>query len=338
MRTPLAWRALHAAGLIGLYSRVRQRRTLTVVTFERVLPAGDVRWFGVDPARAIPAELFRECLAYFARHYQVVGLDRLFDARAGRAVLPDRALHLTLDGGWVDTAEVALPILQEARLPATVFVASEAVGAREPFWEDQLFAAWSEGRLSPPEADRLWREVERDAAPPPPSWGVMEAPRQLVARLGGLEQDEREALLGSRRALLDSGGLPTRLSPADLERLRAAGIRIGSQGRSGRALARVSDPEEELRASRRALAELGCDAEQGGPQAFAFPRGAHTPELEELALSCGYTLLFAGAAPITRSTPNGIPARLGRLAIDPRELVDASARFRPALMARALSR
>jgi len=77
----------HASGATALYHQLRNRCTLTVVLFHRVLPPGPgARLFTVTP------EFFDECLAFFEAHYQVVGWPHVAAALAGGAPLPERAL------------------------------------------------------------------------------------------------------------------------------------------------------------------------------------------------------------------------------------------------------
>ncbi|HMN28116.1 MAG TPA: polysaccharide deacetylase family protein [Caldilineaceae bacterium] len=52
--------------------------------------------------------------------------------------LPDRAVAITFDDGYVDNLLYALPLLEQAQLPATFFIASGYVGEQREFWWDEL--------------------------------------------------------------------------------------------------------------------------------------------------------------------------------------------------------
>ena len=52
--------------------------------------------------------------------------------------LPERAVVVTFDDGYVDNFEVALPILRQHRVPATLFVATCNIGTDREFWWDRL--------------------------------------------------------------------------------------------------------------------------------------------------------------------------------------------------------
>lgn len=52
--------------------------------------------------------------------------------------LPERAVVVTFDDGYVDNFEVALPILRQHRVPATLFVTTCNIGTGREFWWDRL--------------------------------------------------------------------------------------------------------------------------------------------------------------------------------------------------------
>jgi peptidoglycan/xylan/chitin deacetylase (PgdA/CDA1 family) len=45
---------------------------------------------------------------------------------------------LTFDDGYLDNLENALPILREFEIPATIYIATDAIGTTEEFWWDDL--------------------------------------------------------------------------------------------------------------------------------------------------------------------------------------------------------
>jgi peptidoglycan/xylan/chitin deacetylase (PgdA/CDA1 family) len=99
---------------------------------------------------AVSPEHFAEHLAVMAEVGQPVALRHLLaggTSHSGR--LP---ITVTLDDGYADALECALPLLEANDTPATVFVASGAVGAEREFWWDELErlilqAQWLPARL-----------------------------------------------------------------------------------------------------------------------------------------------------------------------------------------------
>ena len=105
------------SGLASALHRLRNRRTLTVVAFHRVLDPADPRFEEADPEWTVSRAVFGECLDFLADHYRVVGMPELLDARRAGTRLPDRSLFVTLDDGWADAADHALPVLRRRGLP-----------------------------------------------------------------------------------------------------------------------------------------------------------------------------------------------------------------------------
>ena len=122
MLSDLVKKSLYGSGLLGLYHRFRNRRSLTVIMFHRVIDPADPRWASCDPDYTLDAALFERCLAFFSRHYNVVSAADVLAARKGGASLPPRALLITFDDGWKDNADFALPRLRKANMPALLFV------------------------------------------------------------------------------------------------------------------------------------------------------------------------------------------------------------------------
>jgi peptidoglycan/xylan/chitin deacetylase (PgdA/CDA1 family) len=90
--------------------------------------------------------------AHFDEHLQVL--------RSDFAVVPLRqvqtcstsgrpAAAITFDDGYADNVVHAKPLLESHATPATVFVASGAVGSRDVFWWDELERIWLHDRALP---------------------------------------------------------------------------------------------------------------------------------------------------------------------------------------------
>lgn len=89
--------------------------------------------FTTDPAEAniltIPAEAFRKQLRYLEEHgYRVITADQLLDFIEFDEPIPDKSVVITIDDGWRSTYEIALPILKEFDVPATVFIYTDFIG------------------------------------------------------------------------------------------------------------------------------------------------------------------------------------------------------------------
>ena len=85
----------------------------------------------------VPARDFEKHCAFLARHYRVLQLWDLMERSRRREPLSD-AVAITFDDGYRDNLEAALPTLEKYQLPATIFLATSAIGTDEPLWHDRV--------------------------------------------------------------------------------------------------------------------------------------------------------------------------------------------------------
>lgn len=333
----LAKELAYSSSLLGVIHRLRNRRVLTVVTFHRVLPRDHPGRVGGTPAWIVLDTVFRDCLGFFARHYAVVGLEDVLNACVGVKPLPLRPLLITFDDGWADTAEYALPLLQEARLPAAVFVVADAVGKTE-LWQDMLIRMWRLGRLQPRHYARLWEAAGGDdQAPASLSTSSREdfsAIWALIRRLTPLTALARLSLLQETVPAASVPEQPQMLSLAQLRYLHSAGISIGSHGLTHTPIPQAPDPNHELRCSRLVLAGMLADGSHFGLDAFAFPRGIWDRATIAAATRAGYQLLFTSEEHLNViPVKPAFPLVLGRIHIPGPQLTSSAGRLREASLA-----
>lgn len=96
-----------------------------------------------------PPDVFREHMARLREHFSPIGLDDLVQAAAeGR--IPERAVAVTLDDGYLDALTVASPILTELGVPATFFVNTDRLDEEHERWWDILERVFlGEARVPP---------------------------------------------------------------------------------------------------------------------------------------------------------------------------------------------
>jgi peptidoglycan/xylan/chitin deacetylase (PgdA/CDA1 family) len=316
----------HAAGLLGLRHRRRNRHTLTVAMFHRVVEPGTAAARTADPTYTVAAPLFAACLAFFRRHYAVIDLAALRASLAGGAPLPPRALLITFDDGWADNAAVALPLLRRAGLPAVLFAATDAVADAEPFWwQEVMLRALRTGRT---DAATLWRDLAPAEAAALPVTG---ADLALLVRGAAVEAPFRTRLLAPFAAGMAAEGRHM-LTPEALRALPAAGMAVAAHGAAHLPLTLCPSPAADLARARDGLAALlgpGADA----PPALSFPHGRYDAAVLRAAAATGFDLLFTSDACLN-AAPEGRPASLlGRISIEAGEIVGADGRLAPARLA-----
>jgi peptidoglycan/xylan/chitin deacetylase (PgdA/CDA1 family) len=97
-----------------------------------------------DVATASLAQLERQ-LRHITRFYHPVSAGEVLAARAGRHILPPRAVLITFDDGYRDFGQLAWPLLKQYRVPAVLFVPTA-------FFDDSERIFW---------ADALWQLIKR---------------------------------------------------------------------------------------------------------------------------------------------------------------------------------
>lgn len=332
MFSDLLKKLLYASGALGLYHRVRNARTLTVIMFHRVLEPTDARWAHCDPDYTLRADLFTSCLEFFAAHYTMVTADDVVRARRGEHELPPRALLVTFDDGWSDNVDHALPRMRALQAPGLMFVVSDAVGRAEPFYQEQIIGAWRRGRL---DVGTLAQALRRHGvqAPEPADAGATGL-RQLISQVEQLPTEQRRALLAE---MADALADPLRhmITADELRTLDDGGIAIGLHGKTHTPMTSAPDLDAELGGAR---AEMAARMpHRPAPVTMSFPHGRFDAGIAERARSAGYELVFT-SVPVVNSTESKVGWLLGRLGFETGAVADGSGRFRPDLLALYLFR
>lgn len=333
MLSDLLKRALYGSGILGLYHRVRNARTLTVVMFHRVLEPDDPRWFHCDPDYTLRADIFSGSLRFFRSHYNVVSLDQVVQARQGKKPLPPRALLITFDDGWADNVDFALPRLREAGMGGVMFVVADAVDRAQPFYQEQIVSAWRRGTLRVSDLAAALQAAAPDA--PLVSAGEdLGALRRLIAGIEALPLSKRRALLEPFKERL-ADGMRHMVTQEELLTLDRSGVAIGLHGKSHVPMTEAEDLRAELGGAR---AEMAARlVHRPAPATLSFPHGRYDASVLKKARLSGYELVFT-SVPVVNPSDTGVGWLLGRLGFDGNAVVDEAGRFRPDRLALYLFR
>jgi peptidoglycan/xylan/chitin deacetylase (PgdA/CDA1 family) len=326
-------RFAHASGGFPAYHALRNERSLTVLAFHRVLPASDPRANDADPDWTISLEHFEGCVAFAREHFNVVSLHDVLEARRRAAPLPPRAMLLTFDDGWADNAQHAVPVLEAAKMPAVIFVASDAMGmGQSMFWREGLRAAWRGGRLDDAIWSALWKAVDANRSSPLPTRNDETLEELLEQLFAKLTRAQREELLARWRSRVDDGRRHM-MTPDEVKSVHTRGIAIGAHGRTHEPLSKCENLDDELEEPRRRISEV-----LGGVPitTLALPHSRFTPDVLHRAERAGYEIVFTGTPELTPTRV--IPFTVGRIPITPGAMSDEDGRFRPERLALHLFR
>ncbi|MDB4912962.1 MAG: polysaccharide deacetylase [Gemmatimonadetes bacterium] len=235
----------------------RHRSDILVIAYHNVRRAG--RQVNGDPSLHLSEKDFEQQLDAILETHDVIPLQSVFE----RVEAPRRArIVITFDDAYSSALEVAVPMLVQRGLPATIFVAPALLGMTT--WWDELGSF--PGGLS----------------------------KQVRGVALSRHRGERQAIL--KAAECSSGAQADRVVPAiaSLEQVReiaqAPGISIGSHTLSHRNLAALDaeDCMRELLESRRWL-EVQVP---GSIPWIAYPYGLYTPTVARQAADAGYRGAF----------------------------------------------
>ncbi len=273
-----------------------------VLMYHRVLPRAQAEQRVVEPGMFVTPETFARHLDWLAQQFRVLPLHEIASRLADGAALPPTACAITFDDGWRDNLDFALPALERAGLPATIFLVSERVGTPGVFWPDEVSR-----RLSGlPEAER--RAVARELGAAHASDPV----QAVLAAWKDLSEADREPRLERLRAAAADPIPPERelLDWEEVERLAQAGIDLESHCATHAILTGLprSDAASELSRSLAQLRERG----HARHALLAYPSGANDSHVRELAREAGYraAVTVENGLASRRSDPLALP-RLG---------------------------
>lgn len=263
----MAERALLGAGILiwylGLAPLVRwwRRRAPRVLLYHAVAEREDDFLAGLD-SNTPPAAFSRQ-LDYLARYHTVVPLATLETGR-----WPNGAAAITFDDGYRSVFTTAFPLLRQRKLPAALYVVTEAVGNGQVIWVNEL--AWLLNR-SPAARRRVAGALGA---------GSKVTTGDLVQMaLARFETVETSQLLDNARRVAGEPDMSAEAHAAGLyvswdeaRELAQGGVVIGNHTATHPPLSRLlpAEQEDEMRRGREAI-----ERELGGCTSLAYPFGDH---------------------------------------------------------------
>jgi peptidoglycan/xylan/chitin deacetylase (PgdA/CDA1 family) len=250
-----------------------------------------------DPwGMAVKPAHFREQLAWLAQNRTLLRLQEFADLHR-RGLLARNAVSITFDDGYSCAGEVAAPLLEQFRTPATIFLPVDLIERRRPFWWDELeeiVLGYGEptitideeeiplGQASP--ADRRW-SPRCPAATPRQS-----AFEEILSRITRKKPAERDSIMDDlrRHARRSDGDRSSKrpMTPEEVRRIASDRVEFGSHTRTHPWLPQLG-PEEQA-------AEIGGSIDRlqsltgSRPISFAYPYGMSDKPSRQMAESAGF--------------------------------------------------
>jgi peptidoglycan/xylan/chitin deacetylase (PgdA/CDA1 family) len=245
---------------------------------------------------AVTPAHFRDQLDWLSQHRTVLPL-RAFAELQRRRALPRDAVAVTIDDGYSCSADVAAPLLEQFRIPATIFLPIDLIERRRPFWWDELeeLVLGHDGPTlaiddreiplgEPTQADRRWSA--RSPPSSPRQWAFQEI-LTILTRMKPAKRDDMMDELrhqGARIAEPKSNKWP--LSPERTRQIAGDVIEFGSHTRRHPWLTSLNKREQahEIAGSVDRLQALTGVR----PTAFAYPYGVANEESRRQAKAAGF--------------------------------------------------
>jgi peptidoglycan/xylan/chitin deacetylase (PgdA/CDA1 family) len=204
------------------------------------------------------ADEFQWQIAYLVKHFQVVTAKQLANYLQHGVALPERAVLITFDDGFLDNYEVAFPILAAAKATAIFFIATDYVGTLNLYWFDWVVHSLLVSKRSQLSVPSIG--VARDLPAKLDQRRLLG--KDLLRQLKLVSNATRLQALAEIESSLDvshTAAAPSHavsMSWQQMREMRAAGMEFGSHTASHPILSRISDPahlRDELSGSKRTI-------------------------------------------------------------------------------------
>jgi peptidoglycan/xylan/chitin deacetylase (PgdA/CDA1 family) len=289
-------RTLDASGVLGALERVDNSTGVRVLVYHRVAEPSEEPDLHPGLISATPDEFYAQ-MRLIAEHYNPVSLRTLLAAQRGESSLPNGAVLITFDDGYLDFGLHAWPVLSDLGLPAVLFVPTAFPDQENGsgFWWDQLHAGL---RRAQGHFVNLQDLGECSLAEASDLRIALNACCQHVKSLPhGEAMDWVDAALGD---LPDIPSVARVLSWDSLRALTRQGLDVCAHGHMHALCTRLTADElkDDLLTCRARLAsELDGKA---CASVLCWPANACSPQVCEIAHGLGFEMAFGGVRGVTR--------------------------------------
>lgn len=276
----------------GLYDRRIATSTVakggwTVVMYHRVVDD-----LALDPfslGMCVERGRFERQIRYLKSQFNVIAVGEVMRRLDAGEPLPDRALSVTFDDGYLDNLTTALPILQALDVPFTVYVPTGGLDSGEMLWWDRAISAMACTELPGLDLGDVGLSEAHDYCSLTGLARGVTVDRVLDL-LWSLEYDRAIAAVVRIEEVLAARDTrrvaARRLNPEQVRELHRHGVDIGAHSVNHPNLELANDDlaRKEMADSRRYLENLLQQPVRG----FAYPGGRMRPVTAKVAQDAGF--------------------------------------------------
>ncbi|WP_395624163.1 glycosyltransferase [Sphingomonas daechungensis] len=243
---------------------------------------------------AVSPDKFSAQLDWIASNRTILSLVEFAELHR-RGKLPSDAVALTFDDGYACNLQRALPLLERRKLPATIFLPADLIGATREFWWDELQTIVLNHPGNSLRVDRHHVEIgEKDFSDD--RWRPSDLPRtarqrayrQIWSILYDLTPAGIDRCISElrRQSHVETRQTHRAMTIDELRAVRSEFVEFGSHALSHPSLPSLPSAEK----NREVAESLSACAQLTGsqPRAFAYPYGDLDAESEALVEQAGF--------------------------------------------------
>jgi len=250
---------LYYSGFVTLIRKIKSKQKLfRILVYHRV---GD-NCEGSAPF--VTSKRFKKQLNYLNEYYRITKLDNIVKLLGQKGDIPDNLVSITFDDGYKDIINNVLSIIEELKVPITVFLTSSCIGANKMLWTDALYFHFKEEK----KMRRFYNFKER---------------------LKKIDNEERVRILNELGLDYNKGLM---LNWQDvLKLIESNNVEIGSHSKTHAILANMDTKEtrEEILDSKQKIEEQISQKISG----FSYPAGKYSEEIKKMVKKAGYQYAYA---------------------------------------------
>jgi peptidoglycan/xylan/chitin deacetylase (PgdA/CDA1 family) len=110
-----------------------------IIHYRRIVNPED-QAYPLDPNGFVRPKTFEKQMLYLAKQCRLISLNDLIERIDNQKPILDKTVIVTFDGGYRDNYDNAFPILQNHKIPCTIFLPTAFIGTMNQFWTDKVIA------------------------------------------------------------------------------------------------------------------------------------------------------------------------------------------------------
>ena len=133
-------RSLYLSGLAWAYSKRVDPEGALIIMYHSVVDDTNAPF--LDHNYSISVKTFESQVRYLKHHGNIISLSEMMECIYGGKSLPENAVVLTFDDGYLNNLTHAAPILEKYDVPAMIYLCTGYVDRRQSQWDDLLYTAF----------------------------------------------------------------------------------------------------------------------------------------------------------------------------------------------------